>query len=66
MKQTALQWFAHYTKNLGYVDQGIFAEALEKEKQQIMEANIAGINQGLYGYKNAKEYYNKTFKDNKL
>lgn len=62
MTQTALQWFAHYTKLIGHVDPAIFAEAIEKEKQQIMEANIAGVNQGLYGYKNAKEYYNKTYK----
>ena len=65
MTQTALQWFAYYTKLIGYVDPAIFAEAMEKERQQIMEANIAGINQGLYGYKNAKEYYNKTYKNNK-
>lgn len=63
MKQTALQWFAYYTTQIGYVDQGILVEALEKEKQQIMQANIDGINQGLYGYKNAKEYYDKNYKN---
>ena len=55
MAQTALQWFAYYTKLIGYVDPAILAEAMEKERQQIMEANIAGVNQGLYGYKNANE-----------
>jgi len=63
MKQTALQWFAYYTQQIGYVDQGILVEALEKEKQQIMQANIDGVNQGLYGYKNAKEYYDKNYKN---
>jgi hypothetical protein len=63
MKQTALQWFAYYTKQIGYIDQGILVEALEKEKQQIMQANIDGVNQGLYGYKNAKEYYDKNYKN---
>lgn len=38
----------------------------ELEKEQIKNANIAGVNQGLYGYKNAEEYYNKTYKINKL
>ena len=47
-------------------NEAVFHNAKEMEKQQIMEANIAGVNQGLYGYKNAKEYYSKTFKDNKL
>lgn len=65
MTQTALQWFAYYTKLIGHVDPAIFAEAMEKERQQIMEANIAGVNQGLYGYRNAKEYYNKNYKDKK-
>lgn len=63
MTKTALQWFAHYTKQLGYIDSAILVEALEKEKQQIMQANIDGINQGLYGYKNAKEYYDKNYKN---
>jgi len=31
------------------------------EKQHIMDANTAGVNCGLYGYKNAEEYYKKTF-----
>lgn len=43
----------------------LFEKAKEIEKQQIIEANTAGVNQGLYGYKNAEEYYNATFKKKK-
>ena len=38
---------------------------LELEKQQIMDANVVGVNCGLYGYKNSEEYYNKTYKNDK-
>lgn len=36
---------------------------LQMEKQQIIDANSAGVNQAIYGYKNGEEYYNKTFKN---
>jgi hypothetical protein len=45
--------------------EALFKQAKRMEKQQIMDANTIGVNQGLYGYKNAEEYYNKTFKNNK-
>lgn len=32
------------------------------EKQQIMDANTRGVNQAIYGYKNAEEYYNAMYK----
>jgi len=68
MKQTAVEWLY---KNLldnplsnedVIYNINVFQQAKEMEKQQIMNANIAGVNQGLYGYKNSEEYYNKTFK----
>lgn len=34
----------------------------ELEEEQIKNAYIAGVNHGLYGYKNVHEYYSKTFK----
>jgi hypothetical protein len=36
----------------------------ELEKKQIKDANSIGVNQALYGYKNAEQYYNETFKKN--
>jgi hypothetical protein len=71
MKQTAVEWLVEQMfinnyinkKQLENANTWLIAEAKEIEKQQIMEANTAGVNQGLYGYKNAEEYYNKTFKN---
>jgi hypothetical protein len=69
MKQTALQWLyknlkSHFEHDGDLLEavQISFNIAKEKEMKQIMDANIVGINQGLYGYRSAKEYYNKTFK----
>lgn len=39
-----------------------FQQALEIEKQQIKDANIVGVNCGLYGYRSAEQYFNKTYK----
>jgi uncharacterized protein (DUF2342 family) len=43
-------------------NKSIIEQAKDMEKQQIIDANTAGVNQGLHGYKSAEEYYNKTFK----
>ncbi len=69
MKQTAVEWLYNNLKS-HFEHDGDLLEAVqisfniakEKEMKQIMDANIVGINQGLYGYRSAKEYYNKTFK----
>lgn len=66
---TAVEWLYNNLKS-HFEHDGDLLEAVqisfniakEKETKQIMDANTAGVNQGLYGYKSAKEYYNKTFK----
>jgi hypothetical protein len=67
MKQTAVEWLQeslsiHFSFEQKMQFEGLFQQAKEMEKHQIMNANTAGVNQGLYGYKNSEEYYNKTFK----
>jgi len=66
MKQTAVEWLAEQLPIYGYNVVTVFPELIEQakemEKEQIMNANIAGVNQGLYGYKNSEQYYNITFK----
>lgn len=70
MKQfTAIEWFATILDSVldlspsefGKIQEA-FEQAKEMEKKQIMDANTAGVNNGLYGYRNAEQYYNKTFK----
>ena len=73
MKQTAVEWLLEQLKDVKYNTlekngysialEKIHKQALDMEKEQIMNANIAGVNQGLYGYKNSEEYYKKTFKN---
>jgi hypothetical protein len=46
-------------------DEGIFKIALEKEKEQIIDAYYGNID-GVFGYREAgEEYYNQTFNQNK-
>jgi hypothetical protein len=63
-KQTAVEWF--YQRILSKDIKSIFEQAKEMEKQQIIDANIAGqmfIGACLGHYKNdAEQYYNETFK----
>ena len=67
-KMTAVEWLAKelYEKfemrGDGLLYDDILKQAKEMEKQQIIDANTAGVNNGLYGYRNAEQYYNKTFK----
>lgn len=65
MKQTAVEWLQEQYNNCpkyeAVLTESDFKQAKELEKQHIMEANTVGVNCGLYGYKNALEYYNKTF-----
>ena len=65
MKQfTAVEWLLNELKEPQTPRKWneIIEQAKEMEKQQIMDANTAGVNNGLYGYRNAEQYYNKTFK----
>lgn len=65
----AVEWLVWELNKLGFfpngVPQEIYKQAKKLEKQQIMDANVAGVNCCLYGYKNSEEYYNKTYKNDK-
>jgi len=71
MKQTAVEWLedclteqypnGKFVWNTRADIEALFKRAKEMEKQQIMNANTAGVNQGLYGYKNSEEYYKKEY-----
>lgn len=69
-KQTAVQYLEELLKViLYYLDedeleriQEVIDEAKKIEKNQIMESNIVGVNQGLYCYRSAEQYYKKNFK----
>ena len=64
-KQTAVEWFAEYTSQLGYVSVDILEQAIEKEKQQIIDAHgvkTESINQDQSKIVTGNQYYNKTFK----
>lgn len=63
-KQTAIEFLLEKMNNnflRKYYAKEI-EQAKELEKQQIMDSNKIGVNCGLYNYRNAEEYYNKTFK----
>jgi hypothetical protein len=46
MKQTAVEYLADITANIGYVSTDILRQALELEKQQIMDAHNQGYADG--------------------
>ena len=65
---TAVQWllneFQEAHKDFGGLDLEWlkrFEQAKAMEKEQIMAANTSGVNNGLYGYRNAEQYYNETY-----
>ena len=65
MKQTAVEWFAEYTSQLGYVSVDILEQAIEKEKQQLCDMYIQGRKDNHLDYypeKHAKETYDEMFK----
>ena len=61
-KQTAVQWLESEMLKPNLSIKDILIQAKEMEKQQIKDANIVGVNCGLYGYRNAEQYFNKTYK----
>lgn len=68
-KQTAVEWLVEHFKEYGYDfshHEREIEQAKEIEKEQIIDANIAGqqfIGASQGHYKNdAEEYYNKIFK----
>lgn len=61
-KQTAVQWLESEMLKPNLSIKDILIQAKEMEKQQIKDANIVGVNCGLYGYRSAEQYFNKTYK----
>jgi hypothetical protein len=64
--KTAIQEMIERLEKSGFFlisyDYDIFNEALEKEKEQIIDAYYGKID-GVYGYREAgEEYYNQTYK----
>jgi len=70
MKQTAVEWLRDLYKNQPAYDEFILDEqwekALEMEKEQIIDANIAGMEfipvDPNRHQEDAEQYYNETFK----
>ena len=71
MKQTAVEWFAKELNNwrikefgedsiIG-IPQEVFEQALEMEKEQIIEAYISGYS-ATDNFGDSEQYYNETFK----
>jgi hypothetical protein len=64
-KQTAVEWLVNVVQSCiapDYIPKEIVEQAKEMEKEQIKDANIVGVNCGLYGYRSAEQYFNKTYK----
>ena len=60
-KQTAVEWLAEKTAELGYVSTNILEQAKQMEKEQIIEAYDDGWlynNQGKY---NPEQYYKEKY-----
>jgi len=60
MKQTAVEWLMLEKALVGYIDDEMVQQALELEKQQIMEAYDYG--QAIPPFDYAEKYYNETYK----
>ena len=67
-KQTSIEWFASVTAQLGYVSMEILEQAMERHKEEIMDAFQHGkwdwhehLQQGTLT-KDPAWYYNETFK----
>ena len=63
MKQTAVEWLAEVTTIVGYVSADFLKQAKEMEKQQIIDANRAGVDMciGTENFITGQEYYKETF-----
>jgi hypothetical protein len=63
MKQTAVEWFAEITAQLGYVSTDVLEQAKEIEKQQIIKAVFDSMGTNLDpNMGRAEQYYNETYK----
>lgn len=69
MKQTAVEWLQealsiHFTFEQQMQFEGLFQQAKEMEKEQIMNAYIEGDVNGIMDNEiRAEQYYNETFKN---
>ena len=60
---TAVEWLEKICNDRGYhLMSEYFEQAKEMEKQQILRAAYHGANYESSPYKDAEDYYNKTFK----
>jgi hypothetical protein len=62
--QTAVEWFAEKTAEIGYVSSDILNQAKEMEKEQIVNAyeNGSDVNDDLKPlYGTPEQYYNETY-----
>jgi hypothetical protein len=58
MKQTAVEWLMLEKALVGYIDDEMVQQALEMEKQQIVDAKDCWFEDERDG----EQYYNETFK----
>jgi hypothetical protein len=71
MKQTAVEWLENELKKIPFINpQDAFEQAKQMEKQQKIEAYIAGslTGCGCYDYmkkEDGEQYYNETYGGNK-
>ena len=64
-QQTAVEWLIEQVKSEKYIDDIDFEQAKEMEKEQIMKA-FHKQTQKFYCDEESEQYYNETFKTNKV
>jgi hypothetical protein len=60
-QQTAVEWFAEKTAEIGYVSSDILNKAKEMEKEHLMMAFNDGKVNSVLKKRNSEEYYNETY-----
>ena len=60
---TAVEWIIHQYIKDGLFKKGVYEQAIEMEKQQILDAFEEGSSDGYdgWGSTNKEKYYNETF-----
>ena len=63
-QQTAVEWFAKITAEIGYVSTDILEQAKQMEKEQIIEAFYEGMKTNPFDPNRGRGtmYYNETYK----
>lgn len=64
MKQTAVEWLIEQFEKNGYIGLQAEKQALQMEKEQIIEAYRKGVEEDVYvnPLKTGTQYFNETFK----